>query len=193
MAYSGTFEKLDLLLGPGWLYFDVTIPSGPLALDPDGKPSDGRLAGYTENGTTLTISWEKPAEEAWDFFQQDYQVTAPHMVLEGSLVQVRDQTLNRYLIPPSVALPDPSLITFGAAKTPDLRPSVVLVFRSLPSSPAAYGYAMIYQSINTATFGYHITRRNPAATNFRFEAQPLLNRSPQDQLGQIRHYDRPPY
>ena len=194
MATWGQYLASDIVIGPGALYFETTPPTAgtKLVLDANGVPPDGRLAGYTEAGNTLNIGWQTPPNEAWAY-QERYRVAAPNvMAIAGRLVQVRDLALMHYILPPSNVPGATNWLTFGSAKQPDLVPSVTLVYKYTKSATPAYGYAMIYRAMNVTPFSINITRRNPAAVDFRFEAIIAETRPPEDQLGQWTTYDVPP-
>jgi hypothetical protein len=194
MATWGQYLASDIVIGPGALYFETTPPAAgsKLVIDANGAPPDGRLAGYTEAGNTINIGWQTPPNEAWDY-QENYRVVAPNVIaIAGRLVQIRDLALMHYILPPSNVPGDTNWLTFGCAKQPDLVPSVTLIYRYTRSSTPAYGYAMIYRAMNVTPFSINITRRTPAAVDFRFEAIIVQTRPPEDQLGQITTYDVPP-
>jgi len=194
MATWGEYLASDIVIGPGALYFGTTPPAAgsKLTLDANGVPPDGRLAGYTEQGNTINIGWQTPPNEAWQY-QENYRVAAANvMAIAGRLVQVRDLALMHYLLPPSYVPAATNWLTFGVAKQPDLVPSVTLVYEyRLPAATKAYGYAMIYRSMNVTPFSINVTRRNPTAVDFRFEAIVVQTRPPEDQLGQWVTYDVP--
>jgi hypothetical protein len=90
-------------------------------------------------------------------------------------------------MPPAIFVAAQNLVTFGAATVPELGPaSLLMVFphQDNPASPK-YGYALIYKAINSAVFQFAVNRHDLTKVNFRFEARPVWDRPPTDQLGQF--------
>ena len=190
MSSAPDYNATQVVIGPNiGLWWNVALPAAntQLVLDANGYPPDGLPLGYTDRGCTLTIGWQAPPEEAWDQ-QEPYRVyQANQMSMEGTLVQTSDLAKMSILLPPGIFAGPSNLLTFGTAVKPQLGPtSLLMVFQHQPNSDSPkYGYAMIYKAVNTASFAWAVTRRDPTKVNFRFDARPVFSRPPTDQIGQF--------
>ena len=196
-----TFEKEALLRGPGSVWVANTPPAvgATIACDQDGKPSSGGLLiGYTRRGWTWNLSQERPAEEAWPG-QEALAVVAPTaMTISAEAAELRRVDMLQYLMPSMYYTPASNKFTLGSPRKPLVYPCVTVVGlqyppRKIGEAPQQKQYFLVclYRCINVEDFGFAITRRDYASASFTFQGRPIIDRPPEDQIGQVQMYAAP--
>lgn len=192
---AGTATNLDgskIILGPGYLWADVAVPSAGarLTLDTDGTPDatanpDAKNLGLTRGGATVEFGLETQ-----DFGSDE--LTSPHFSqIIGSPVSIKAELLQltdfanvmKYVMPQGSysTASGYKQITFGG-KTSITTYSFALIANDVADATKQV-IVHLYKAYNKSPFSFNITRKDQSSAQIELVGLSIATRAANDQTG----------
>lgn len=190
MAITGSLNTAKFTKGRGLLYLECGVPSADTRLSTTaGVPTTAHMAGYTEEGNTITIGYEQEevnADEATAAIET--VISKETLSIAGAAMQLEDIVLLQKLLGTGTYSDKTTydLIKFGGltALTDAGTIGGVLLVWVARSASDDYVAFQLYDAINQAENAFPITKTKYGTMPYNFIGRPVTSRAVGDQIGQ---------
>jgi hypothetical protein len=189
LAITGSLNTAKFTKGRGLLYLECGVPSADTRLATTaGVPTTAHMAGYTEEGNTITIGYEQEevnADEATTAVETI--ISAENLTIAGSAMQLEDVTLLQKLLGTGTYSDKTTydLIKFGGLTSLTDAGTIggVLLVWVRKDVSDDYVQFQLYDAINQAENSWQVTKTKYGAMAYNFKGRPVTSRAVGDQIG----------
>lgn len=189
MAITGSLNTGKFTKGRGLLYLETGVPSADTRLAiTAGVPTNGHVAGYTEEGNTITIGYEQEevnADEATAAIETN--ITKETLSIAGAAMQLEDVVLLQKLLGTGTYSDKTTydLIKFGGLTSLTDAGTIggVLLVWVARSASDDYVSFILYDARNQAENSFPVTKAKYGAMPYNFIGVPVTSRAVGDQIG----------